>query len=184
MKLTTQHWLLGGLGLLILLLPKKAKGNTSNSLPGARDCSVPRGIRNNNPGNIVVSSSAWKGKISYDQNTDYNCNTGKIERRFEQFVSYEYGIRAMILLLKNYITRDGLNTVRRIIEKWAPASDGNNVNNYASLVATYSGLHIDAPFTATPVTLKLLTKAMAKVENGRDCISDRQFDDAWLLSIA
>ncbi|MEO6498293.1 MAG: hypothetical protein ABIN95_04740, partial [Mucilaginibacter sp.] len=66
---------------------------------------LPRGMKNNNPGNIRRGATAWQGKIPLGQNTD---------GAFEQFTTYVYGIRAMIKNLLSYY-RDGLNTVERII---------------------------------------------------------------------
>lgn len=51
-----------------------------------------RGIRNNNPGNIRWGDE-WKGLVPETQRTD---------KSFCQFKSAEYGIRAMIIILRNY----------------------------------------------------------------------------------
>lgn len=46
-----------------------------------------RGLRNNNPGNLILTSIGWDGKIPNAQNTDGT---------FEQFTSANYGIRANV----------------------------------------------------------------------------------------
>ena len=69
-----------------------------------------RGIRNNNPFNIVISNSKWVGKIPIAQNTD---------GRFEQFSEMEFGVRAGIKLIKIYYQK-GYKTVRQIITRYAP----------------------------------------------------------------
>lgn len=63
---------------------------------------TPRGIRNNNPGNIRWGDD-WKGLVPKDQRTD---------KSFCQFTTPEYGIRAMIIILRNYQRKYGLDTVK------------------------------------------------------------------------
>ena len=91
-----------------------------------------RGIRNNNPFNIVRSSSRWLGKVD------------STDKKFEQFSNMEYGVRAGVLLLRNYIrkSRDSvsrvpINTLSRIINRFAPCSDGNDTESYISFVQQY-----------------------------------------------
>lgn len=81
----------------------------------AEMANVTRGIRNNNPGNIRISTANWQGKIPITQNTD---------GAFEQFVSMGYGIRALYRLLITYFGY-GLNTVDAIIDRYAPAGDNS-----------------------------------------------------------
>ena len=71
---------------------------------------VPRGIRNNNPLNIVKGQN-WKGE-----------RHPQTDRRFEEFESMQYGIRAGFKLLRNYITgfnglTSKINTIDTIIKK-------------------------------------------------------------------
>lgn len=76
---------------------------------------LPRGYRNNNPLNIRINdANDWVGKRW--KNTD---------GVFEQFVAMEYGYRAALKLIKNYIQNDGLKTVTDIISKWAPINENN-----------------------------------------------------------
>lgn len=95
--------------------------------------SVPRGIRNNNPLNIVKGNS-WKGE-----------RPSQTDRRFEEFESMQYGIRAGFKLLRNYITGfNGLapkmNTVDAIIKRWAPNNE-NDTEAYIKTVCQMSGLN-------------------------------------------
>ena len=94
---------------------------------------VPRGIRNNNPLNIVKGQN-WKGE-----------RHPQTDRRFEEFESMQYGIRAGFKLLRNYITgfnglTSKINTIDTIIKKWAPAHE-NDTEKYISLVCQLSGLN-------------------------------------------
>lgn len=93
------------------------------------DATAPRGIRNNNPGNTVRGSSTPLGAAT-DQSGD---------DRFWVFVSAEYGLRWIAYNLLNYSGRKW-NTARLIAEHWAPASDGNDTDEYARGIAKAAGV--------------------------------------------
>ena len=71
-----------------------------------------RGLRNNNPGNIIKTSISWQGKVSGS------------DSRFETFDSVENGLRAVALNLMTYWT-SGTKTPMAIAKRWSP--DGNEV---------------------------------------------------------
>ena len=83
---------------------------------------IPRGIRNNNPLNLRVGNN-WKGEVS--QPTDHT---------FEQFTEMKWGVRAAFIVLRNYIKRHKLNTVRKIISRWAPANENNKQSETANVI--------------------------------------------------
>ncbi len=116
---------------------------------------TPRGIRNNNPGNIVKSGIAWQGKI-----------VGPDER-FETFATPFYGIRALASLLITYDEKHGLNTVRGIINRWAPPIE-NNTSAYVSVVAAALGVHPDTIIYVRNLdTMRRLVVAIIQHENGQ-----------------
>ncbi|MBL5819909.1 structural protein [Serratia marcescens] len=92
----------------------------------------PRGIRNNNPGNIRWGDD-WRGLVPYAQRTD---------KSFCQFTAPEYGIRAMVIILRNYQRKRGLKTVADIINRWAPPVE-NNTLAYINSVAKSVGVKPD-----------------------------------------
>lgn len=117
----------------------------------------PRGIRNNNPLNIVKSSQPWEGKLKKSS-----------DDKFEQFVDIVSGIVAAIKIIRSYINRHKVDTPRTIIARWAPASDGNNVGEYVKSVQMYSKLNPDKPLLfADKDSIVALTHAMAYHETGR-----------------
>lgn len=126
----------------------------------------PRGIRNNNPGNLKISGSAWQGKIPVSQNTDGT---------FEQFQSFAYGTRALIKLLKNYIA-GGHNTIEKIIIRY----DLGNPN-YITFVSTKTGIPPTQTVTDTKSTLKAICKAIVQFENGQDFLTDARFEAGYSL---
>lgn len=134
---------------------------------------LPRGLRNNNPGNIRVSNNPWQGKIPLEKNTD---------KAFEQFDFYVFGVRAMIILVRNYMEKHGLNTVRKILERYAPPNE-NHTGKYTDTVARWMGITPDTPLTATQKDLRPLIKALARYETGMpDAVDDEMFTFAYALS--
>lgn len=115
-----------------------------------------RGIRNNNPGNIRWGDD-WQGLVPQAQRTD---------KSFCQFVSPEYGIRAMIVIQRNYQRKYGLKTITEIIQRWAPPNE-NDTQAYISSVAQATGTDADKPVDLTD-SRKLfpLLQAIIRHENG------------------
>lgn len=96
---------------------------------------ISRGIRNNNPGNIRRSSSRWLGMTMY-----------KTDKEFVQFTSMDYGLRALMVLIRNYI-KNGYNTPYKIIHRYAPQTE-NNTAGYLLFVYDYVPNHgALAPFS-------------------------------------
>lgn len=128
---------------------------------GATDPSLPRGLRNNNPGNIKTSSKSWEGQ-SGDDGT------------FVKFSSPEAGIAAMVNNLRSYQSNHGLTTVADMIGRWAPPSE-NNTSAYAETVAKAMGIKAtDSVNLNDPAQAKAMVSAMIRVENGRQPYSDAQ----------
>lgn len=169
--------IIAGAGVLGLIL-MASKGHASpGSIPGSGlsylgNKSLPRGIRNNNPGNIRVGSSPWIGKVPMSENTD---------GAFEQFYFYVHGVRAMIKLLKNYVN-SGRNTIRKILYYYAPPSDGNNTENYIQSVSSSTGISPDMLIDPeNKEKMFKLAQSMAYHENGQEAITRNIFDEAWAM---
>jgi len=119
-----------------------------------------RGERNNNPGNIRKSAIFWRGETSGSDNG------------FETFTGAEDGIRAIAVLLQNYQKKYGLNTVRGLINRYAPPTVNGKFENdtgaYINAVAGALNVSPDAPLNiADPAVLLPLVTAIIKHENGR-----------------
>ena len=92
---------------------------------------TPRGIINNNPANIR-RGSAWKGLVPYVINSQ---NKQRVrDKSFCQFVNVEYGIRALIVLLRTYYFNHKLCTIEKIIFRFAPLSENNTYAYIANVV--------------------------------------------------
>ena len=116
---------------------------------------TPRGIRNDNPLNIRHGKSQWVGmrKVQTD-------------KAFVQFTERRYGYRAAFVLLRNYIGR-GVNTIGKIIARWAPPGDGNNTQAYIEYVSITTG--IDASLELAfedKAKLVEIVRSMAHMESG------------------
>ncbi len=132
---------------------------------------TPRGLRNNNPGNIRLSNTDWEGKVPNKDNTDGS---------FEQFTTKAYGVRALILLLRTYYSKHGLKTITGIIKRFAPSNE-NHTENYIKFVSDKTGYGKTEELTWSKEMVKKLVKAICHLENGKACISDEEFEDAWKL---
>lgn len=114
-----------------------------------------RGIRNNNPCNIRRTTTKWQG-MSVEQTDKY----------FVQFVSKYYGIRAAIIILKNYYRQHHINTLHGIISRWAPLSE-NDTQRYIAYMSECTEWE---PFRmldmGDPATIARIVCAMAFFESG------------------
>ncbi|RAX00824.1 MULTISPECIES: structural protein [unclassified Photorhabdus] len=130
-----------------------------------------RGIRNNNPGNIRWGDD-WQGLVPQSQRTDQS---------FCQFVSPEYGLRAMIKIIQNYHRKYGINTVSGIISRWAPTNE-NNTDAYINHVCKNTGVTRDQVVDVfNKVFMTELIKSIITMENGSQPYSDEVIDKAFSL---
>ena len=122
----------------------------------------PRGIRNNNPGNIRHGEN-WYG---------LNPDGKKIDSAFCVFTDSIYGIRALAKVLVNYKKIHGLNTVRQIISRYAPPNE-NQTTAYIQSVAKQLGVYPDTIIDIEERgVLTVFIKAVIRMENGIQPYSD------------
>jgi len=145
-------------------------GSTGESYLGRTD--LPRGIRNNNPGNFKMSSAPWNGKIPQSDNTDGT---------FQQYYSFPMGVRMMIKELKNNYINAGYNTIDTLLNRYDPPGNPN----YKTFVSTQTGIGITTTLTSDQATLKKLVQALTRFENGytgtTEVVSDATFNLAYSL---
>jgi len=94
---------------------------------------LPRGLRNNNPGNLRKSAANWAGKV-----------VNPLDTAFESFDTMSNGVRAA---LKNAFTQwnRGKNTIAELVSVWAPPSE-NNTSAYVATVAKAAGISASKEF--------------------------------------
>jgi hypothetical protein len=134
-----------------------------------------RGIRNNNPGNIV-RGDPWKGLALPEEMTPDQ----RAETFFCVFTAAKWGIRAMARVLQNYQQQHGLMTVSAMISKYAPPSQ-NDTAGYISLVAEAMGIDSTSPFHFEDESRALpMLRAIILQENGEQPYPAELIQQGWL----
>ncbi len=181
--MSKKNWIILGctiailvIGIMLYLNRAKVSEVQKSVIEGvkkfAADMTKPRGIRNNNPGNLRISNNAWKGKIPKDQNSDGS---------FEQFSEMKWGVRAMFVLIRNWINKGTATTLRAVVNRYAPANE-NNTERYIDFVSDRSGIKPDEILSADETTLKKLISAMIIKENGDGHVNDNHINEGWNLT--
>lgn len=101
------------------------------------DPRMPRGVRNNNPGNID-KGSPWQGLVNNPK-----------EERFCTFKDAAFGIRAIVMTLITYYdkrkARDGskIDSIKEVIERWAPENENDTIA-YSNQIARVLAISPDS----------------------------------------
>lgn len=121
---------------------------------------TPCGIRNNNPGNIRHGDK-WRGLA--DKQTDAS---------FCVFKAPEWGLRALVKILRNYQTKHGLKTVESIINRFAPQIENDTSSYILSVCQVLDVKPRDVIDVFEPGIMINLLKAVIRHENGIQPYSD------------
>lgn len=133
-------------------------GGKSVSPAGAKQ---PRGIRNNNPGNLEYRGQRGAAREAGN------------DSRFAKFNSMQDGLAAMSRQLLLYGSR-GVNSVAKIIGKWAPANE-NDTNSYIGDVSKQLGVNPNAKLNLRDPNVRAsLMSAITKRENGYNPIGSSE----------
>lgn len=116
---------------------------------------LPRGLRNNNPGNIRVTKDKWQG-----------LRAEQTDKSFFQFTEMRWGYRALLRTLQNYRKIYNCRTIADFINRWAPPVE-NNTSGYITRVCS----EMQVPSTFIPDiedkdTMCAFAAAISQVENG------------------
>jgi hypothetical protein len=132
---------------------------------------TPRGIRNNNPGNIRRNGDPWQGLAE---------RQGDVE--FFTFKTPIYGIRALARTLIAYQDKHTLRSIRQILNRWAPTNE-NNTPAYVRAVAAQTGFDADQTLDLHSFAhMKPLVEAIIRHENGQQPYSDTQLTKGLVLA--
>ena len=114
-------------------------------------------IFNNNPGNIRTSPTNWNGEVT------------EPGEEFERFSDMHMGVRASARILITYGKKYGIDTINKIIDRYAPPEDNNpNNTNYAKHVSNGSGFGVDEKIDLNdPQVLIKLMRPIFEFENGQ-----------------
>lgn len=129
-----------------------------------------RGLRNNNPGNIRLSSTRYQGEVDSSDSA------------FKQFKTMAHGYRAMFVLLYTYQKKHKLHTIEAMISRYAPAVE-NHTQAYIEAVSEWSGVPATSHITATNGDIMVpVVAAMSRVENGAVAMMS-DVEKGWKLFI-
>lgn len=129
-----------------------------------------RGLRNNNPGNIRLSSTRYQGEVD------------STDTAFKQFKTMAHGYRAMFVLLYTYQKKYHLHTIAEMITRYAPAVE-NHTQAYIEAVSEWSGVPATSHITATNGDIMVpVVAAMSRVENGAVAMMS-DVEKGWKLFI-
>lgn len=141
----------------------KSKGTTINEsvvvissedtyLPIEVEVNDTRAWNNKNPFNVKFrESDPWKGQIGQD------------DAGHAIFSSWEYGIRAASIVLKNYSQRHNIDTVEKVIKRFARG----NIKPYTKYVCQKLDVKPDEKLDMVRRIPELL-RAMARWESGQE----------------
>lgn len=136
----------GGLGSLASLWGRAYQG-----IGEALGLVAPRGIRNNNPGNLEFNQAiAWVGQVGQDADG------------YLIFDTPQNGARALGHDLRTAIS-EGFNTIATLIAHYAPPSE-NPTAAYEQEVASWGGLEVGS--YVQPADATWIAAAVATQENG------------------
>ena len=129
---------------------------------------LPRGLRNNNAGNIRKSSTRYLGEVRPSS-----------DKAFKQFETRGWGYRAIFVLLESYSKR-GFKTLRQMINRYAPPCE-SHTEIYLKYVCDCAMTGADAPLDITDKnTMVLVVAAISKMENGYPAVMDEVLE-GWDL---
>jgi hypothetical protein len=124
---------------------------------------LPRGLRNNSPGNIRTGDN-WQGMVGSEDG-------------FVQFSNIAWGIRAMATDIAGDMLYDKMDTIAKLINEYAPPGvDNNHTANYIAYVSQRTGFAPNQALPFTLDTLRGLMRAMMEFEL-RDPSTGRQYAD-------
>ena len=119
---------------------------------------MPRGIRNNNPGNINFANQ--KGAV-LEPKTD-----SVPSPRFACFKDPKDGLRCLRDQLIRYYDHYQLHTVKGMISRWAPTSENNTASYIAGVAHSVGVEEDDTIHEMTPTIMTGLMNAIIRYENG------------------
>ena len=132
----------------------------------------PRGVRNNNPGNVkwFPGSEEWYGQMGVDWIDPLDHSKGGFVITEKAWQGYRIIAKTLLTYQRNRLAADGsaIDTVAEVIQRWAPAGPENpHQAQYIAFVrrkmGVEKGAHIDCECYAT---MEGLIGAMAQFETG------------------
>jgi hypothetical protein len=127
---------------------------------------VPVGLQNNNIGNLR-GSDAWEGKIGMSASGGY-----------VQFADISWGIRAFLVNLYTQISKYGLDTPKKYLDKYAPSFE-NDTTNYINKFTSDLGIGENDKIPTDTDNLRKIVRSQMEMELGHkysNLITDEDID--------
>ncbi|MDR1729937.1 MAG: structural protein P5 [Prevotellaceae bacterium] len=113
-----------------------------------------RGLRNNNPGNLITTGVVYDGEIRPSQ-----------DPVFRQFKTMAYGYRAIFMLMAYYLNNN-IDTIEKIITTYAPPHE-NQTGAYINGVCRATGIPKNRKLEKTDgADFINIVSAISHIENG------------------
>lgn len=156
---------IGAAAVAVLVYSLTSSGSTVIGGIVDKVASSIRGIRNNNPTNMMDSGIQWDGMTGVDANG------------FLQFATMAAGLRAPAKNLRNYGRLDGISTVDGVARRWSKTDQDAYSANLAAWLGVDPQDSIDLESTAT---LSGLLRGIIRQEDGgaAELLVDSQIDSA------
>jgi len=139
-------------------------GSTSKPTPVIVTTGDNMGVRNKNLLNVrpnVDKDDPWLGQSGVDQN-------------YAVFESIDMGIRAGDRVLTTYGTKHGINTIEKVLNRFAPEGDGNDTESYIKNVSEKTGIARDEEIDLSDSSVRdALLSAMVRQETGENVSGDQ-----------
>ena len=134
------------------------------------DQRLPRGMRNNNPGNIYITKKAYLGKIPISKRKD---------RQFEQFEKYWHGVYNLTSILHFYYFDKKANTIEKLVNKFA--RPGQLLKPITQSITKATGIRPRKEIHFTRENIYLIVCELTRYENNRNTlITPDLFAYVWL----
>ena len=133
---------------------------------------TPRGLRNNNPGNIRNSDATdWIGEVKPSRKKD---------NVFEEFETMAHGYRALIKLLQNYRKKHKCQTIADFINRWAPRTENDTTSYILTVCRTLEVPSNYVPDVYDKSTMCAFAGAISLVENGLKPVME-EIEAGWAM---
>jgi hypothetical protein len=119
---------------------------------------IPRGIRNNNPGNIDKGKDKWQG---------LDPSPAAVDPRFCQFKDPTWGIRALAVIIITYQDKHDIHTIRDVINRWAPSNENDTIAYTDAVCRACGRSPVERLDFHTYDALKPVVEAIIRHENGQ-----------------
>ncbi len=142
---------------------QRAGGQANQPAQAQTAANAPRGVRNNNPGNLrpLGRGDQWQGQTGVDRSNNNPAG-------FSVFDTPENGLCALGINTISQQVLHGGNTVRQILNRHADEGAGDPVDAYTRFVSQHMGVDPDARIeTRDPATLRRMMEGIILFENNR-----------------